>query len=471
MLLKSDVAMKAALLALVGCGLGCGPSKQVESLCDAISRGALEDVKSILEANKIDLNADQDSPRVQCRPVLRVIERVSLIKDSKSLEMMRALFDHGADPNGCWNEGAVRVARNTRSNRKCVPEYALDSKVEAFIELVRERGGKATGNSAGALLVAAREGKLDLVKSLVQNGAPVTDALGQAVKNLHFDVVAYLDTLPGANEFPPPRDPGPIDKAFAAAVDGNVEGGLNAAEQAFMTAARKGDTEAVRAGLAKGVNIDRLDDYSFSALMRAAAWDNLDTVNVLLAAGARPGLMDNGKTALHLAAQFGRIGIIKALLRAGAPINARFSERDPTPLFAAVKAGQAGAVGVLVDAGADATAGSSTQTALEYAIWLADVDVVRELVKGGRAPVNVRGPGATESPLHAAIRCKNDDANVSLMQTLIDAGANLSAKDKNGDTPLQMIEKRRAAEKLASYLPCYDAEIAVLKAASTRSRP
>jgi ankyrin repeat protein len=460
--------MKTALIALVLCCAGCGPSKQVESLCDAISHGAVHDVKSILEANDIDLNADQNSPGVQCRPVLRVIERVSLVKDSNSLEMMRVLFDHGADPNGCWTEGAVRVARDTRSNKMCVPEYALESKVEAFIELVRERGGKATGNSAGALLSAARAGKLDLVKSLVQNGAPTKDALGQAVKSFHFDVVAYLDTLPGINEFPPPRDPGLLDKAFIAAVDGKVEGGLNAAEQAFMTAARKGDTKAVRAGLAKGVNVDRLDDYSLSALMRAAAWDHLDTVNALLRAGARPDLMDNGKTALHLAAQFGRIDVIKTLLAAGAPINARFSERDPTPLFGAVKAGQAGSVRTLMDAGADATAGSSTETALEYAIWLASVDVVRELVKGGPRTVNGRGPGATESPLHAAIRCKNDDANVSLLQTLIAAGADLSAKDKDGNTPLQMIEKKRAAETLPSYLPCYDAQIAVLKAAPPR---
>jgi hypothetical protein len=31
-----------------------------------------------------------------------------------------------------------------------------------------------------------------------------------------------------------------------------------------------------------------------------------------------------------------------------------------------------------------------------------------------------------------------------------------------------MIEKKRAAETLPSYLPCYDAEIAVLKAASAQ---
>ena len=137
----------------------------------------------------------------------------------------------------------------------------------------------------------------------------------------------------------------------------------------------------------------------------------------------------------------------------------------PTPLFAAVKAGQVDSVRVLLGMGADSVAGDSSLTALEYAIWLGNTAMVRELVKGGRTLVNVRHPSATESPLHAAIRCRNPDHNVELMRTLIAAGADVKALDKNGDTPLQMLEKKRAAETLPAYLPCYDSQLKVLRAA------
>ena len=250
---------------------------------------------------------------------------------------------------------------------------------------------------------------------------------------------------------------------FSKAVDGKVQGGLTASEQAFMTAARRGETTAVLSELGKGVKVDRLDDYSLSALMRAAAWGHVETMNALLKAGANPNLMNNRTAALHLAAQFGRLDVVRALAAFGAQLNLRASERDPTPLFAAVKTGKVDSVRVLLELGADSSAGTSSETALEYAIWLGNAAVVRELVKGGRTPVNVRHPSAKESSLHHAIRCGRPDNGIEMIKTLLAAGADLSATDKDGNTPIQMVEKKRAAETLPSYLPCYDAQLAVLR--------
>ena len=96
-----------ALVALPLAFGGCGPSKEAEALCDAITHASLADVKRILETTKIDLNADQNDPRSTCRPLLQAIERVEIVKDPDSLEMVRLMFDHGADPNGCWSEERV----------------------------------------------------------------------------------------------------------------------------------------------------------------------------------------------------------------------------------------------------------------------------------------------------------------------------------------------------------------------------
>ena len=136
-----------------------------------------------------------------------------------------------------------------------------------------------------------------------------------------------------------------------------------------MTAARRGETALALAELQRGVRVDRLDDYGLSALMRAAAWGHDETVRALLKAGADANLMNGGRTALHLAAQFGRIPVIRTLVGGKARLDPRFSARDPTPLFAAVKAGRSDSVRVLLDLGAESASGDSSLTPLEYAIW------------------------------------------------------------------------------------------------------
>ena len=313
---------------------------------------------------------------------------------------------------------------------------------------------------------AAQAGDLAQVKALVERGEPIGLALGWAVNSLRLDIVEYLDGRPGALEFKAPRATSAADGLFAKAVDGHVRGGLTQSEQTFMTAARHGDTKAVLAELARGVKVDRIDDYSLTALMRAAAWGHVETVDALLKAGANPDLMEGRRTALHLAAQFSRIEVIGALIAGKAQLNLRATPSDPTPLFMAVKARQPAVVRALIDAGADASPGDGSLSALQYAIWLKDIDTVRELLKGGRTPVNERHAQAKESPLHGALRCGKPDNGVEMIKTLIAAGADLNAKDTDGNTPLQMVEKKRALEKLPSYLPCYDAQIAILRAAS-----
>jgi ankyrin repeat protein len=448
---------------------GCGGSSELASLCAAVDARNVDEVKRLLEAGKFDLNAGQHTIGAGCRPFPHALDNVHSEKldgDLRGIEIVRLMLDRGADPNGCWYLGSSKTVGISKSRNMCVIEYAVRSQSDGLFKLVLARSaGGDTSLKAPALAAAARDGRIDMVRALAEAGAPLTTALGEAVSAFRFEVVSYLDGKPGAREFKPPREESFAETTFAKAVDGHVQGGLTSSEQAFMTAARRGETALAMAELERGVRVDRLDDYGLSALMRAAAWGHDETVRALLKAGADANLMNGGRTALHLAAQFGRIPVIRTLVGGKARLDPRFSARDPTPLFAAVKAGRSDSVRVLLDLGAESASGDSSLTPLEYAIWLGDTAVVRELVKAGRTPVNVRHPNATESPLHAAIRCRNPDYNVELIQTLIVAGADLKALDKNGNTPLQMLEKKRAGEKLPSYLPCYDAQLAALKEA------
>ena len=471
-------------LALVACR---GESPDLTALCAAVESRDVDQVRALLDKTPRDLNADQGTTGVRCRPFEMAISQVEperLTKDQRPLDIVRLMFDRGADANSCWSidrSGSSRVRRSSGSESRpvCVIEYAAGTQSDAFVRLAIERGAKVTGGAgAAALGAAAAAGELAIAKTLLAAGAPInevtsspdpgrteTPALGMAVANFQMEMVAFLEAQPGAREFAPPGALSGAASAAARVVQG--QGGLTAREQTFMTAARRGDVVVIKAHLADGVQVNRLDDLGLSALMRAAAWGRTPAVEALLQAGADVNLMNAAKTALHLAAEFGHVDVIRTLVRAKANINAR-AEGPPneTPLFAAVRAGQTAAVRALIDSGADTTVSESSKTVLEYAVWRANAAVVRELLTGGRTAVNGRDPSSTESPLHGALWCKNRDYNVELITVLLQAGADRAAKDQNGDTPLQAVERKRAKETLPYYQTCYDAQLAVLKGAS-----
>jgi len=88
--------------------------------------------------------------------------------------------------------------------------------------------------------------------------------------------------------------------------------------------------------LEKGAFIDALRNDGASPLFKAAHKGFRDVVRILLLHKPKLGLLPNGETALHGAAMFGHLDIIKLLLRYGA--DATVTNRDGnTPYQLAVK--------------------------------------------------------------------------------------------------------------------------------------
>jgi ankyrin repeat protein len=103
---------------------------------------------------------------------------------------------------------------------------------------------------------------------------------------------------------------------------------------------------------------------AYTPLHLASANGRADVVQVLLAAGSSPAaLTSTGVTALHMAADAGNAQVISALLAKGADVNAkdRYSER--TPLMFAAARNRVEAVRVLLAGGADWKA---TTTVVDY---------------------------------------------------------------------------------------------------------
>ncbi len=179
-----------------------------------------------------------------------------------------------------------------------------------------------------------------------------------------------------------------------------------AAEPPLLTAIYAQSKEIVNLLLARGAEPD---------LFEAASLGDVDRIRAILAkAPARLGGQSfDGWPALHLAAHYGRLKAMEALLGAGA--DPRALSTNPlrnTALHAALAGGQTEAAERLLDAG---------------------------------IPVNT--PDANG---HTALHLAAEDGSLSAISLLVGRGADVRARNKGGMTPLDFAVKQgnAAAEEL-----------------------
>jgi ankyrin repeat protein len=125
-------------------------------------------------------------------------------------------------------------------------------------------------------------------------------------------------------------------------------------------AAFQGHAAAIGALIAAGANPSLLDNQLYDAVTIAAVRDDVPTLKALLTAGASAKLVTSvyDGTALIAAAHLGHDGIVRELIRAGAPLD-HVNNLGWTALIEAVVLGDGGArhtetVRALLEAGADA---------------------------------------------------------------------------------------------------------------------
>ncbi len=273
--------------------------------------------------------------------------------------------------------------------------------VKALIDAGAKANTKDDGNYT-ALMWAANRGQSDCVKALIDAGADVNAKMKYGLTVLEMAVCG------------------------TTRCDWNYAG----SSESEIIPAGAGNVDCITALIVAHVNVNEKDNGGCTALMIAATAGKADCVKALVAAGADVNANDNyGDTAIEYAV-YGERGW-----------GYRFGKSTMT--FSA-SGGIMDSIKALIAAGADVNAKDKQGvTALMSAAFIGDPDIVKALI-AARADINAQDIQG-ETPLMKAATLYG---NVDCVKAIIAAGADLNAKDNTGKTALARAMSRDMAAVL-----------------------
>ncbi len=326
-------------------------------------------------------------------------------------ELVRLLIHYGADVNAKDGMGETTLHRASRHQQA---EVAL---------LMIQHGAKVNArDNCGCtpLHNAACYGNADFVRMLIKHGASVSvrDRLGATPlhKAAESGCAEIGATLLDAGAQVDARDRERRTPLHACCSQEYSDGSAFAAML-----------------IARGSDVNAVDNNHETPLMMAAKADSASVVNVLVNHGAKVGLKDRkGHVALHYALDMPEIAA--SLLKHGADPNIAMDDGEPPLLSAVISAGN-------------------------YPDNAGYIGVARMLVTYG-ADVNARGPKgqtALTSALFYDSDCEPSDLSKEIAPLLVDHGADVSAPGECGRTALEWaFDMRRFSE----YRPLIERMIA-----------
>lgn len=192
---------------------------------------------------------------------------------------------------------------------------------------------------------------------------------------------------------------------------------------------------------------------AYAGMFAAAARGDAVDIARLVASGARADARDgHARTPLHVAAYFGKVDAMRALVAAGADPNALEGDRYDIVTIAAVANDLATLdAGLALGCSARNVTSRYDGTALIAAAHLGHAEVVRRLIKAGAPLDHVNNLGWT-ALIESIVLGDGGPAHLATLEALVAAGANVHLADRSGQTPLALAKARgyrRMAEVLA----------------------
>jgi ankyrin repeat protein len=220
---------------------------------------------------------------------------------------------------------------------------------------------------------------------------------------------------------------------------------LQAGAGELHDAVQAGDVDTVKTLLASDVDIDETDYSTGTALHVAVGQGSGNIVKLLIDHGADIEAKSelNDARALHMATDFDELDIIRLLLDKGADIEARDGEQR-TSLHRAGGAGLNGAVELLLDRGAEIEAreGNFGATPLHQAAENGRFETVKLLLGRGAEINTLDNRGFSALSNASQLQSFGNVGGGSLIEFLVDQGADLYVRNAHGQTPLIYAETR-----------------------------
>jgi ankyrin repeat protein len=456
----------AAALASAGLGAGSGPAWAEATLADAAETGDLESARALI-ADGADVNARKADGTT-------ALHWAAYRGD---VALADALLAAGADPSAVNDYGSTPLL-----------EAAVVGDVDLLRRLLDAGAAVDTPGADGqtALMVIARTANLEAAELLIDRGADVNiaeswggqTALMWAVAQRQPEMTALL-VAHGADVDARSRF---NDWQRQVTAESRVKyipmGGFTP----LIYAAREGCLACARTLIEAGADLDKADPEEVSPLLLAIQNAHYDTARLLLESGADPDKWSwYGESPLYAAVDLNTIPnggrpdrpsldatssfeMVELLLAAGANPNLQLKFLPPfrsvgadrgadlllttgaTPLLRAAKAGDADSVRLLLEHGAIpdlpqqlgitplmAAAGigrQSNDTRGRFTSEEQALVVIRQLLDAG-ADVHAKDRFGRTAIHGAAIFGWND-----LIEALVEAGGDPSIADDNDDTPL-----------------------------------
>ena len=409
--------------------------------------------------------------------------RQSLDRDNPV--MTKLLLDHGADPNAGLHRAAERCgiasvrhlldhganieAVGTEGKRPIHLSCSLGfgDRLEGMLKLLLERRADINAyrsDKQTPLMIAAARGYADLVHYLLHNGADVLAKDGKFNRSAiewgllggHLHVVqSLLKSQPSAE-----TGKGLIALArFYQALrflDTNKVESIATKDEEYSE--NKNSESEVDDESSDDLNPepDFHEEYNrllpgissfppgdlkrLLLLHHPVRWGDETAVLDFINMGANvEALNEEGKTALHIAAEYGHANILRLLLDHGAIVDPqRDSGSGFTPLLAAIRDGSYDNVQLLIQRGADVDRESTSHDSpLMWAIDCWEEDIVSLLLESGADPNFQTSFGQGGNALHNTVYAPSS-FGPKISRLLVAKGANLEAKYHNGQTPLQV---------------------------------
>jgi ankyrin repeat protein len=369
---------------------------------------------------------------------------LSLAATNGNIAIIKTLLNAGADAKANLPGGQTLVMTAARTGNPDI--------VKTLLQHGGDANAKETTNGETALMWAAAENHPEAAKVLIAHGADL-DVRSKAFeyKTDRFGLEGVLTILPRGNLTP------------------------------LMYAAREGSLQTARVLAEAGANLNLTEPDGATALVLAIMNGHYDTAALLLEKGADPNIADSAGMAALFATvdmntlteiygrprrtssdQLNALGLITKLLEHGANVNAQLKSptlqrahtpgdrnlgEGTTPLMRAARNGDADAMRILLEHGADPTIAQKNHiTALmlaaglgrglgtfadEYSTEAQQLEAVKVLLDQ-HVDINAASD-AGQTALHFAALSMD-----TVVELLVMNGAKMDARDKQGRTPLDM---------------------------------